>query len=112
MSFALFFLGEYANMILMSAMTCILFLGGWLAPFNWAAPFGWLVPVWGVLLVVGKIASGLFLFLWVRATLAALSLRSIDAPGLEGVPAFLAYLCRGSGRIYGRHQSFPGGRLI
>ena len=34
MSFALFFLGEYANMILMSAMTTILFLGGWLAPFG------------------------------------------------------------------------------
>ncbi|MBC7134972.1 MAG: NADH-quinone oxidoreductase subunit H, partial [Oceanibaculum nanhaiense] len=38
MSFALFFLGEYANMILMSAMTTILFLGGWLPPFD-IAPF-------------------------------------------------------------------------
>src|SRR5579864_638302 len=38
MSFGLFFLGEYGNMILMSAMTSILFLGGWLAPFN-IAPF-------------------------------------------------------------------------
>ena len=34
MSFALFFLGEYANMILMSAMTALLFLGGWLPPFD------------------------------------------------------------------------------
>ena len=34
MTFALFFLGEYANMILMSAMTAILFLGGWLPPFD------------------------------------------------------------------------------
>ena len=41
MSFALFFLGEYANMILMSAMTTILFLGGWLAPFGlW--PSAWI----------------------------------------------------------------------
>ena len=41
MTFALFFLGEYANMILMSAMTTILFLGGWLAPFD-IEPFTWL----------------------------------------------------------------------
>ena len=41
MTFALFFLGEYANMILMSAMTVILFLGGWLPPFD-IAPFTWI----------------------------------------------------------------------
>src|SRR5690606_5973869 len=41
MPFALFFLGEYANMILMSAMTTILFLGGWLSPMD-IAPFNWL----------------------------------------------------------------------
>jgi NADH-quinone oxidoreductase subunit H len=64
MSFALFFLGEYANMILMSAMTSILFLGGWLAPFN-LAPFTW-VP--GVIWFVLKICFVLFCFLWVRAT--------------------------------------------
>ncbi|MDR3530273.1 MAG: NADH-quinone oxidoreductase subunit NuoH [Rhodopila sp.] len=64
MSFALFFLGEYANMILMSALTTILFLGGWLAPFN-VAPFTW-VP--GVVWFVLKICFVLFCFLWVRAT--------------------------------------------
>jgi NADH-quinone oxidoreductase subunit H len=64
MSFALFFLGEYANMILMSAMTTILFLGGWLAPFN-IEPFTW-VP--GVIWFVLKICCVLFCFLWVRAT--------------------------------------------
>jgi NADH-quinone oxidoreductase subunit H len=69
MSFALFFLGEYANMILMSAMTVIFFLGGWLAPFNWAPPFEWLAPVWGIGWFAAKIAFCLFLFLWVRATL-------------------------------------------
>jgi NADH-quinone oxidoreductase subunit H len=64
MSFALFFLGEYANMILMSAMTTILFLGGWLAPFG-VEPFTW-IP--GVIWFVLKICLCLFFFLWVRAT--------------------------------------------
>ena len=64
MSFALFFLGEYANMILMSAMTTILFLGGWLAPFG-VEPFTW-VP--GLIWFVLKICLCLFVFLWVRAT--------------------------------------------
>jgi NADH-quinone oxidoreductase subunit H len=64
MSFALFFLGEYANMILMSALTTILFLGGWLAPFN-IEPFTY-VP--GVFWFVGKVCLCLFVFLWVRAT--------------------------------------------
>ncbi len=64
MSFALFFLGEYANMILMSAMTTILFLGGWLAPFG-VEPFTW-IP--GLIWFVLKICLCLFVFLWVRAT--------------------------------------------
>ena len=64
MTFALFFLGEYANMILMSGMVTILFLGGWLAPLDFA-PFTWIPgPIWFGL----KIAFCLFVFLWVRAT--------------------------------------------
>src|SRR6202167_708638 len=46
LSFALFFLGEYANMILLSATTTILFLGGWLAPFNMEPFSGFLAHVW------------------------------------------------------------------
>ena len=65
MSFGLFFLAEYANMILMSALTTILFLGGWLAPFG-VEPFTW-IP--GVFWFVGKVAMCLFVFLWVRATM-------------------------------------------
>jgi NADH-quinone oxidoreductase subunit H len=62
--FALFYLGEYANMILMSAMTTILFLGGWLPPLS-IEPFTWIPgPIWFGL----KIAMCLFMFLWVRAT--------------------------------------------
>ncbi len=65
MTFALFFLGEYGNMILMSAMTSVLFLGGWLPPFD-VVPLNWIPgPIWFAL----KIAACLFVFLWVRATL-------------------------------------------
>ncbi|HLB80133.1 MAG TPA: NADH-quinone oxidoreductase subunit NuoH [Dongiaceae bacterium] len=64
MTFALFFLGEYGNMILMSASTTILFLGGWLPPFD-VAPFNWVPgPVWFAL----KVAFVLFCFIWVRAS--------------------------------------------
>ena len=64
MSFALFFLGEYANMILMSGMTVTLFLGGWLPPLD-IAPLNWIPgPIWFAV----KVALVLFVFLWVRAT--------------------------------------------
>ena len=64
MIFALFFLGEYANMILMCSMTTILFLGGWLPPID-IAPFNWIPgPLWFII----KICGLLFIFLWVRAT--------------------------------------------
>ncbi len=64
MTFALFFLGEYTNMILMSAMTSILFLGGWLPPFD-VVPFTWIPgPIW----FIAKIMFCLFVFIWVRGT--------------------------------------------
>jgi len=66
MTFALFYLGEYANMILMSGMTAVLFLGGWdsplpFPPFNWP----WLGPLW----FIGKICFALLFFIWARAAL-------------------------------------------
>jgi NADH-quinone oxidoreductase subunit H len=64
MTFALFFLGEYANMILMSGMTTILFLGGWLPPFG----IGALAFVPGVVWFVLKVCAVLFFFIWARAT--------------------------------------------
>ena len=65
MNFALFFLGEYANMILVSAMTVTFFMGGYLPPFG--ISFLYLIPgfIWFVL----KICFLLFVFLWIRATL-------------------------------------------
>jgi NADH-quinone oxidoreductase subunit H len=65
MGFALFFLGEYANMILMSGIASILFLGGWLPPLD-IAPLNWIPgPIWFIL----KICLMLFVFIWTRATL-------------------------------------------
>lgn len=64
MPFALFFLGEYANMILMCGMTTILFMGGWL-PLIDMEPFNWIPgPIWFGL----KISFLLFVFIWVRGT--------------------------------------------
>lgn len=65
MSFGLFFLGEYGNMILMSSMSTILFLGGWLPPIQ--NEFFNLIP--GFIWFLVKVAFLLFIFLWVRATL-------------------------------------------
>ncbi|CAG7590208.1 MAG: NADH-quinone oxidoreductase subunit NuoH [Candidatus Midichloria sp.] len=64
-AFALFFLGEYANMILMSAIATILFLGGWLPPFG----LSYLSFIPGVAWFVIKILFCLFVFIWVRASL-------------------------------------------
>ena len=66
MAFALFFLGEYANMILMSAITVVLFLGGWHVPFGIENEYFDKVP--GVLWFVLKVCAVLFYFIWARAT--------------------------------------------
>ena len=65
MSFGLFFLGEYGNMILMSSMSTILFLGGWLPP----ADINFFQNIPGFIWFLLKVTFLLFLFLWVRATL-------------------------------------------
>ena len=61
MAFALFYLGEYTNMIMMSALASILFLGGWQAPLG-------LTFIPGVFWLIAKICVIMFLFFWVRAT--------------------------------------------
>lgn len=65
MGFALFFLGEYANMALVSAITVIFFMGGYLPPFNIA--FLQIVP--GAVWLISKILLLLFIFIWIRASL-------------------------------------------
>jgi NADH-quinone oxidoreductase subunit H len=64
MAFALFWLGEYANVLLMCALNAILFWGGWLPPIDWAPLYA--VP--GILWLFLKIFLFFFIFSWVRAT--------------------------------------------
>ena len=75
MAFAVFFLAEYANMILISALAALLFFGGWLSPFQGIVPesvFAWPLIGWfldsGIHWFLLKTAFFLFLFLWFRAT--------------------------------------------
>lgn len=69
MGFALFFLGEYANMILISFMASIFFLGGWLSPFE-GIPGLASITAWvpGVIWLLAKVSVFLFCYLWFRAT--------------------------------------------
>jgi NADH-quinone oxidoreductase subunit H len=63
MSFALFFLGEYANILFMCALIPVLFLGGWLPPLDWAPLY--FIP--GFVWMLGKMAFMFFVFAWVKA---------------------------------------------
>jgi NADH-quinone oxidoreductase subunit H len=73
MMFAVFFLAEYANMILISFISSLVFMGGWLSPFNFAflremgAPLSWLAAP-GIWWLLAKVAFLMFVFLWVRAS--------------------------------------------
>lgn len=69
MLFALFFLAEYANMILVSAIASVMFMGGWLSPFEgipFIGPALAFVP--GIFWMLGKMCAFLFLYIWMRAT--------------------------------------------
>lgn len=69
MAFAVFFLAEYANMILIAALASLLFLGGWLSPFQGLPVIGeTLLGAPSLIWLLAKAAFFLFLFLWFRAT--------------------------------------------
>jgi NADH-quinone oxidoreductase subunit H len=68
MAFAVFFLAEYANMILIAALTALLFMGGWLSPFEGTWFESWFAWVPGIVWLMVKISAFLFVFLWLRAT--------------------------------------------
>lgn len=88
-SFVMFFLGEYANMILMSAFCVVLFMGGWLPPVD-IAPFN-MLP--GVMWFALKVGAVLFFFLWTRATLPRFRYDQLMRIGWKiFLPATLAWL--------------------
>jgi NADH-quinone oxidoreductase subunit H len=68
MAFAVFFLAEYANMILIAALTALLFMGGWLSPFEGTWFESWFAWVPGIIWLMAKTSVFLFVFLWLRAT--------------------------------------------
>jgi NADH-quinone oxidoreductase subunit H len=69
MAFALFFLAEYANMILIAGLTAVFFFGGWLSPVDgWPGFADTLLARPSTLWLLGKMFVLLFLFLWFRAT--------------------------------------------
>jgi len=69
MAFAVFFLAEYANMIIISMLTALMFLGGWLSPFEGLPLVGdtWLAAP-SLIWLLAKVSIFLFLYLWFRAT--------------------------------------------
>jgi NADH-quinone oxidoreductase subunit H len=68
-TFAIFFLAEYANMILISAIAALLFMGGWLSPFEGIPVLGHLFAwIPGIAWLLLKISAFLFMYIWLRAT--------------------------------------------
>ncbi|MBK4734116.1 NADH-quinone oxidoreductase subunit NuoH [Noviherbaspirillum pedocola] len=89
MSFAMFFLAEYANMILISALASLMFLGGWASPLDFA-PFNW-IPGWIWLGI--KTFLVVSIFIWVRASFPRYRYDQIMRLGWKVfIPLTLAYL--------------------
>ena len=105
--FALFFLAEYVNMVTVSSLAVLMFLGGWHAPFGlvsvWhGANSGW----WPVLWYVIKLLVFMLLLLLAARHAAAAALRPVHEAGLEGADPGLAGVAAGGGR--GADPEEPG----
>jgi NADH-quinone oxidoreductase subunit H len=97
MTWALFMLGEYANIVLLSGLCVILFLGGWLPPFH-VEPFIW-IP--GVVWFIAKTAFVIFLFTWVRATMPRYRYDQLMRLGWKVfLPASLAWVIITAGAMH------------
>lgn len=89
MGFALFFLAEYSNIILMSALCTVLFLGGWLSPFNFL--FCTIIP--GFIWFSIKTTCIIYFFIWIRATLPRYRYDQLMTLGWKRIlPISLAYV--------------------
>ena len=96
MSFALFWLGEYANVLLMCALNAILFWGGWLPPIDWAPLY--YVPGWAWLFL--KIWIFFFIFSWVKATVPRYRYDQLMRLGWKVfLPLSLFWVCLVSGYL-------------
>jgi NADH-quinone oxidoreductase subunit H len=100
--FALFFLSEYANMILVAALTATFFFGGWLSPFEGVPVLGSTVLAWpGLHWLALKIGFFLFCFLWFRATFPRYRYDQIMRLGWKVfIPVTLVWLCVESAMWY------------
>ena len=107
MAFALFFLGEYANVLLMCALSSLLFLGGWLPPVNWGPLY--LVP--GFIWFFAKLFLMFFIFAWVKATVPRYRYDQLMRLGWKVfLPISLTWVCVVSGWLVftGHYDLLPG----
>jgi NADH-quinone oxidoreductase subunit H len=97
MTWALFMLGEYANIVLLSGLCVVLFLGGWLPPFH-VEPFIW-IP--GFIWFIAKTALVIFAFTWVRATMPRYRYDQLMRLGWKVfLPASLAWVIITAGAMH------------
>ncbi|THD35188.1 MAG: NADH-quinone oxidoreductase subunit NuoH [Sphingomonas sp.] len=105
MSFALYWLGEYANVILMCALNAVLFWGGYLPPLN----VGWMYAVPGIVWLFAKILFFFFLFSWVKATVPRYRYDQLMRLGWKVfLPLSLIFVFVVSGYLMWQRVGLPG----